>query len=310
MNLARQHWTSPANDGRGIDIAVDPIVDARGSTVQLGNGFLYLDASADAAHCLFGYDRPEAVSITAEALAERIEKLAEGYRCVAFTDGLNSGLEVARGILGDDAEVVDALFGEGSATRGRFIAVENRSLGRAATWFASSIWKEPPSIIVVGEALASGAPFAAVLTAGAVEAPPLASTADPGSLARAAGVIVAAERGETMSATEWLSRYFQQRMESLVETDGDYLVVETWPLTARISFGEKSAALMKRKLCERGVLVGLDAANNAITIVPPLIIRPAEIDVITGTLRGALHDIPTWRPSACCNACLSIGPAY
>jgi adenosylmethionine-8-amino-7-oxononanoate aminotransferase len=310
MNLARQYWTSFADDRSGVDIAVDPIVDARGSTVQLGNGFLYLDAAADAAHCLFGYERPETANATAVALAAQLEKIADGYRCVAFTDSMNSAVNIAQGIAGNGVEVVNALFGEPSADDGTCIAVENRSLGRAATWFASSLWKQAPMMIVIGEALTAGTPFAALLAASEVKAPPFVNTADADSLARAAGAIAAVERGDMMSGVEWLGRYFQVRTESLIETDGEHLAIETWPLAARISFKEKSAPQMKRKLCERGVLVGLDAANNAITVVPPLIMRPAEIDVITGTLRGALHDIPTWRPSACCNACQTIGPAF
>jgi adenosylmethionine-8-amino-7-oxononanoate aminotransferase len=67
---------------------------------------------------------------------------------------------------------------------------------------------------------------------------------------------------------------------------------------------------MKRKLCERGVLVELDADGGAVAIAPPLIIRPAEIDVIIGTVRGALHNIPVGRLGVCCAACEAIGPAY
>jgi hypothetical protein len=55
-------------------------------------------------------------------------------------------------------------------------------------------------------------------------------------------------------------------------------------------------------MCERGVLVGIDAEGQ-LAIDPPLPLRIAEADVITGALRGALLDLPMVSASPCCPAC-------
>jgi adenosylmethionine-8-amino-7-oxononanoate aminotransferase len=313
---ARLHWNPLPQAPRAVDMPADAIVDARRCTVQLENGFLYLDAAADAEHCLLGHDEVEPVAAGAGEVAALIEALAPGYRCVALADGLAGGLAAARFLASDTAKVVDALTGFPATTR-PLIAVENQSLGRSGAWLASLGWPRRPSAIVIGEALAAGAPFAAVLVRddAAGSADRVVSAGDA-ALSRVAGTIAAAERGGVVSDAGRLATYFSQRLASLVESDGAALTVTVLPLAARIAFKTTSAPLMKRKLCERGVLVGLDDTAAALVVLPPLIMRPAEIDVIIGTLRGALNNVPAMRASACCAACQAIagegaiGPAY
>ena len=79
--------------------------------------------------------------------------------------------------------------------------------------------------------------------------------------------------------------------------------VEGSGLSFRLRFAPPLAAMqIRRRMCERGVLVGIDAAGR-LAIDPPLALRIAEADVITGALRGSILDLPMVSASACCGAC-------
>jgi 4-aminobutyrate aminotransferase-like enzyme len=307
--LARLHFDPLPADGMDPSFP-DAIVDARASTVQLGNGYLYLDAAADPARALLGYDDPAPAPAGAADVAALLESFAPGYRTLALAADRAAAVAAARGLAVDDAVVVDALDGEPALVSGAVVAVENRSLGRTGRWLASRSWGRPPEVVVIGEAIAAGAAFGAVLAradiAGARRTG-LAADLDAATLARVAGVVAAAETAGLRQSAARLGDYLAERLAALAAVDNAILAVEGLPFGARLAFRSVSALRMKRKLCERGVLVGLD--GDRLVILPPLVMRPAEIDVITGALRGALHDTPTWRPSACCAACAAIGTA-
>ena len=306
--LARLHWDPLSAEGKDPSFP-DAVVDAHASTVQLESGYLYLDAAADPAHALLGHDDPPPVAAGAAEVAALLESLAPGHRTLALAADREAALALARRIAGDGAGVVDALDGEPIVAAGRLVAVENRSLGRTGRWLASSSWTRSPEVVVIGEALAAGAAFGAVLVRADIAGTHrgLATDADAAALARVAGVVAAVEAAALHDGAVRLGAYLTERLAALAAVDDAILAVEGLPLGARVAFRSVSALRVKRKLCERGVLVGLD--GDRLVILPPLVMRPAEIDVITGALRGALHDTPTWRPSACCAACAAIGMA-
>jgi 4-aminobutyrate aminotransferase-like enzyme len=308
---ARLHWDPlPETGRRAGEVQADDIVDARGSTVQLANGYLYLDAAADPARALVGYDAPAPVEADERVVAAALEGLAQSHRCVALADGLDAATRIATGMTGRNAVVVDALFGEPRATSQPIVAVEHRSLGRSGAWLASSSWKQKPDLVVIGETIAAGEAFAAVLGpagAGPPESPSLGTggAPHPEILGRVAAVIETVKAENLLANAARLGAYLIERLESVRAGTDDIAAIGALPFGATLTFRSRSAAGMKRKLCERGVLVGLDS-DNRLVILPPLVMRPAEVDVITGALRGALHDVPTWRPSACCPACQGI----
>ncbi|GEM_PF-4925405 len=300
--LDRLPWSHSFRAGAATP---DAAIDARGSTVQLANGFLYLDAAADPAHSLLGYDEPPRVEADAETIARKLEAIAKGYRCAALVANLEAGRAAALEIADGEAATADALAGEPSIQAPKLIAIENDSLGRSGAWLASLSWRRKPNVIVVGEAIAAGAPFAAVLVkASRGRAPKLRIDVaiDPSVPCRVAGVIAAVETSGLLTQAQRSAAYLAERLRSAkAASGGEIAAISRLPFGASLGFKSRSAAQMKRKLCERGVLVGL--AGDRLVVLPPLIIRPAEIDVISGALRGALANTPTWRPSACCAAC-------
>jgi adenosylmethionine-8-amino-7-oxononanoate aminotransferase len=292
-------------------------IDARRCTVQLENGHLYLDAIAAPPRSLLGYDEPRSAQLSAAETIAFIDSMSAEYRCWALTSGSEEALALARehvarltGIRAPPS-VVSPEEGEPAEADGLVIAFENASLGRSGRWLACADWTRPPAAIVIGEVLAAGAPFAAVLAGHAHgDAALLGSvhnSCDAESLARAGAVIATVREEGLLDDAPRLDRYLRERLESVRTTNGAFGVIEYSPLRAVITMPTPAAgARLKRRLCERGVLVGLDEQRGRVVIAPPLVIRPAEIDVISGALRAAATDRP-WRPALCCPVCTAIG---
>jgi hypothetical protein len=295
------------------DIAGE-FIDARRCTVQLANGHLYLDAIAAPPRALLGYDAPPPIQLSVEAIVARIDRMSEAYRCIALTAGLEEAAAIAADLVargrGKQApyRILTAEQSEREESEEPLIALENESLGRSGRWLASTGWNRRPDAIVIGDALAGGAPFAAVLADQAncdmaMNTPRI--TCPDEALQRAGAMIEAVLSARLLEHVLALNRYLHERIASVRATCGDFGAVEFLPLRAVITMPTPAAgARLKRRLCERGVLVGLDEQGRVV-IAPPLVIRPAEIDVISGALRAALVDRP-WRPAACCPACEAI----
>jgi Aminotransferase class-III len=289
-------------------------VDARRCTVQFENGHLYLDAIAAPSRALLGYDAPPPVQLSVEATVARIDGMSETYRCIALTAGLEEAVTIAADLVargrGEQGphRIVKAEQREREDSDEPLIALENESLGRSGRWLASTGWNRPPDAIVIGDALAGGAPFAAVLAdkANCEVAMNTPWITCPGETLQRAGAMIEAVLAERLlEQVPALDRYLHERIDSVRATCGDFGAVDFSPLRAVITMPTLAAgARLKRRLCERGVLVGLDEQGRVV-VAPPLVIRPAEIDVISGALRAALVDRP-WRPAACCPACEAI----
>ncbi len=286
-------------------------VDARRCTVQLENGHLYLDAIPAPARSLLGYDEPRSASLSAAEVVALIDAMSTRHRCVALTDSDDSAFAFAKKIVGHGkkAAIIPAEQGEPAAAPGPVIAFENVSLGRSGKWLESANWTRSPDAIVIGEALAGGAPFAAVLVDRAHcdgASPTLqANRCSAESLARVGSIMATVHQEQLLEYAPALDRHLRERLESVRATNGVFGTVEQSSLRAVITMPTPSAgARLKRRLCERGILVGLDEQGRVV-IAPPLVIRPAELDVISGALRAAATDRP-WRPAVCCPACAQI----
>ncbi len=153
----------------GAAFGRERVIDARRCTVQLSTGRLYLDVAATSETALLGHDRPTAVAVDEAAVRKALTSLSPGYVCI----GLCGSSEMAERLalrLGESAmrsarrtQVANALLGEPPSGSGGVIALENETLGRTGAWLASATWRRRPEFIVVGEALALGGPFGALL---------------------------------------------------------------------------------------------------------------------------------------------------
>ena len=290
-------------------------IDARRCTVQLKNGHLYLDAIVAPARSLIGYDEPRSAQISAAETVALIDAMSVRHRCVALTASHDDALKLAEEILtrgsGEKTPITfaPAERGEPEGADGPLVAFENASLGRTGHWLASAAWARLPDVIIIGDALAGGAPFAAVLADQRycdANLPALRfKSCSAESLARVGAVMTTIRDEELLEYAPILDHYLRDRLESVLATNGAFGAVEFSPLRAVITMPTQvAAARLKRRLCERGVLVGLDEQSRVV-IAPPLVIRPAEIDVISGALRAAAVDRP-WRPALCCPVCAAV----
>lgn len=309
---APSHWSIHAAPARGDVIPGRDLqhpLDARRCTVQFSTGRLYLDAVASPVTALLGHDLPPMPDTDASTVAQLLSSLAPGYVCLAmkskFSDAAEFATCLSRSLAGAHARNilhVNAIVGEPDVTCDILIVHENETLGRTGQWVASSTWKRAPDFVVVGDALALGFPFGAVLgrdprvTKGTDEA-------DSATLARVAAAIRAVEDEELLQQGREVADYLVARLASVRKICPEIECIEGLGLSIRLGLAPPlSAAKIRRRMCERGVLAGVDAAGH-LAIDPPLALRIAEADVITGALRGAMLDLPMVSASRCCEAC-------
>jgi acetylornithine/succinyldiaminopimelate/putrescine aminotransferase len=281
-------------------------LDARRCTVQLSTGRLYLDAVASSATALLGHDLPPMLATDELTVAQMLASLAPGYVCFAMTSSFAAACDFAarfsRSTSGAQGRVVEinALDGEPAAGADILVVHENETLGRSGRWLASAAWKRTPDIVVVGEALALGFPFGAVLARGGHAAN---HDADSATLARVAAAIAAVENEGLLQHGREVADYLMARLLSMRDSCPQIERVEGLGLSVRIALTPPLAATqIRRRMCERGVLAGVDGAGR-LAIDPPLPLRIAEADVITGALRGSILSLQMVSASPCCAAC-------
>jgi acetylornithine/succinyldiaminopimelate/putrescine aminotransferase len=288
-------------------------VDARRCTVQLSTGRLYLDALATPATALLGHDLPATPAVDETTVLRMLSSLAPGYACIAMTQSFSAAADLAEQLGDNDSLVeINAMAGEPAIAGRPLVALENETLGRTGRWLASTIWKHAPDMIVVGEALALGSPFGAVLARGgfatglnlANRAPaPAYQAALPESLARVSAAITAVESEGLLQQGRDVAEYLMARLAAVRESCPEIESVEGAGLSIRVALASPhTAAQIRRGMCERGVLAGVDGPRR-LAINPPLPLRIAEADVITGALRGALLGLPLPSAPVCCAAC-------
>ena len=292
-------------------------VDARRCTVQLATGYLYLDAAASSKTALLGHDSPPISAADRLETQRMLSSLAPGYTCLAMASSFAAAAEFAtlfaQSVLGANGHVVElnALDGEPTTGDRVLVAHENETLGRTGHWLASVAWRRAPELVVVGETIALGCPFGAVLTGDGFGASAIsgsifrkaAQAASGEALARVKAAIAAVENQGLLEQGLEVANYLMARLSTIRESCPQIDRIEGTGLSIRVSFTKPlMATQVRRKMCERGVLAGVDAAGR-LGINPPLPLRIAEADVITGALRGALLDLPMVSNSACCAAC-------
>jgi len=258
-----------------------------------------------------------------------LSSLAPGYSCVvtapSFADAADLVASLCCSAAGTNGRLaeINALSGEPTAVDGLLVVNENETLGRTGRWLASSAWGRAPDVVVVGEALALGEPFGAVLVRDgfAVSASRVIRSAAPAALARVAAAIATVESEGLLRQGAEVADYLMARLQLMRDSCPQIASVDGTGLSIRITFAPPAnesrsknsgkndrlkpgllAAQIRRGMCERGVLVGVDGAGRLV-VDPPLPLRIAEVDVITGALRGALLGLPTVSASACCAAC-------
>jgi adenosylmethionine-8-amino-7-oxononanoate aminotransferase len=290
---------------------------ARRCTVQLSTGRLYLDAIASPATALLGYDAPDMPAAGPRSAKRMLSSLDPGYTCAAitrsFADARDGAARLARSIAGTRGRVTEtnALAGEPDLGHDFIIAYENETLGRTGRWLGSASWQRAPELVVVDDAIALGSPFGAVLARhDLVEK--LETTfrvilrddaVDSGAVARVEAAITTVESEGLLQHGRELADYLFARLLAAQKTCPEIESVKATGLSFRLAIAPPlSAAQIRRGMCERGVLVGVDHADR-LAIEPPLALRIAEADVITGALRGTILQLPLVSASVCCASC-------
>lgn len=288
-------------------------VDARRCTVQLSTGRLYLDALATPATALLGHDLPPTPAVDPATVLRMLSSLTPGYVCLAVTQSFAAAADLVAQ-LGDNGSLVEinAMAGEPVIAGRPLVALENETLGRTGRWLGSTIWKHAPDIIVAGEALALGSPFGAVLAReGFAAGRDLANRAhvlayqpaSPESLARVSAAITAVESEGLLQQGRDVANYLMARLAAVRESCPQIENVEGAGLSIRVALASPhTAAKIGRGMCERGVLARVDGPRR-LAINPPLPLRIAEADVITGALRSALLGLPLLSAPVSCAAC-------
>jgi acetylornithine/succinyldiaminopimelate/putrescine aminotransferase len=318
----RSHWPAHATE------SFDPI-DAHRCTVQLSTGRLYLDAVASPTTALLGHDFPPLTATDGTTVKQMLCSLEPGYVCLEMMRSFSAAAEFAARLGRSSTHAngritqVNALEPELAPDDDWLVAHENETLGRTGRWLASAAWSRPPDLVVVGEALALGEPFGAVLAYGRS-----ASRLDrsgrssegischsprPQAEQRQAATMAALERVAAAIGTvgndgllehgDELASYLRSRLMAMRASCPSMERVDGTGLALRIGFAPPvRATQIRRRMCERGVLTGVDSEGR-LAIDPPLAMRIAEIDVIIGALRASIIGLPLVNASACCAAC-------
>jgi 4-aminobutyrate aminotransferase-like enzyme len=215
---------------------------------------------------------------------------------------------------------INAFEGESSADHDVIVAQENETLGRTGSWISSVAWHRPPELVVVGEAVALGMPFGALLARRSFASRLNVATSDHhagqgesrslwadepetrAAIERVAATIDFVEGQRLLEHGNHLANYLRARLTAVRASCPQIENIEGNGLSMRIRLVPPlRASQICRSLCERGVLTGVDAAGR-LAIDPPLAMRIAEIDVIIGALRAAIVGLPSITASASCAA--------
>jgi acetylornithine/succinyldiaminopimelate/putrescine aminotransferase len=306
-------------------------LEARRCTVQLRTGRLYLDALATPATSLFGHDLPPIVPIDPLRVRRRLSALSPDYISLAlrpsFLAANDFAARLGRWAVGGGGQGgvlrINAFEGEPREDYELVIAEENETIARTGSWLSSAAWHRAPELIVLGEALALGDPFGAVLARRDFAARLGSGTFEESSneiesrfvstgerqeatetaITRVAATIGFIEREEWLEHGRDLRNYLMARLAALCTNCSGIEKIEGEGLSVRLRLAPPfSATEVCRSLCARGVLTGVDAAGR-LAIDPPLATRIAEIDVIIGVLRASILGLPLITTSGGCAYC-------
>lgn len=292
------------------------IKDSRSCTVQGKNGFLYLDAAPNTAHAMLGHNKLSVSQTSQRQVQDKLSGLSENYRCVSLSRSSNEALKIAQDLVtqlfsdSKELKVIDPISAsyesdpvvnsDACMEKLVLVADERQSIARTGEWFVSNSWKNKPSFIIVGEALAAGHPFGAVFAHRTIEMDDLTNSASQQSLEVVNATLEAIARENLLSDTARLKKYFSEKLLSLRSTCPQDMEIKSVGLNAQITFA--TPELTEETLIglrERGIILATDE-QCTLKIYPPLTIRAAEIDAISGSLRAQLMGWPASLPAPCC----------
>ncbi len=166
-------------------------------------------------------------------------------------------------------------------------------VGRTGKLFGYQHYGIEPDIFTLAKALAGGIPIGALCAkenvAAAFEPGDHGSTFGGNPLACSAGLAVMHTVIENNLAAyaEETGNYLQSGLKKLSEKGTLISEIRGLGLMIGIQLSENSALEVKRKLFEKGFLVG-NVGSNVIRLLPPLIITKEDIDIFTAAFEEVL----------------------
>lgn len=168
---------------------------------------------------------------------------------------------------------------------GKIIANEvTTGIGRTGKWFGFQHYDISPDFIAVGKGVGNGYPVSIALinesTAGQLESKPFhysqSHQNDPLGAAIVDGVIRCIEKNDLISNAGTNGRYFQKRLESLIDNEIVLAVRGRGLMCIADICNEEITDSIYGSLIEKGYIVG--NRGSSIRVDPPLTISQTEID--------------------------------
>ncbi|MDR2613472.1 MAG: acetylornithine/succinylornithine family transaminase [Deltaproteobacteria bacterium] len=282
LKMARKHG-SDKSDGRRIRI-----VSARNSFHGRTMGAISITGQENL-HAGFHPLLPGVTFVPFGDLAE-LDRAVDETVCCVFLEPIQGegGVEPAPpGYLARAAEI--------ARSRGALLVLDEvqTGLGRTGTDFAFRHFGVRPDILTLGKALGCGYPVAATLSTDSA-----GEALGPGSHSTTLGGAPLA----TALALELVTRILEPSFLARVSETGSYFLGRLQELAAKhpdavqearglgLMLGLKlriPAAPIAQKLVERGFIVNA-TAGTVLRFVPPLIVTPAEIDLLVDALSAIL----------------------
>ena len=165
-------------------------------------------------------------------------------------------------------------------------------LGRTGEWFFAGSEKAggvSPDIVTLAKALGSGVPVGACLVSDSVathiKENDLGTTFGGGMIAMAAAraTLEAIEKDHMLENVRETETYLRSRLETIPEV----VAVRGAGLLLGLQFREKVDRIHKG-LLERNVITGTSSDPNVLRLLPPLCLRPAEVDVFVDALSSTI----------------------
>lgn len=175
------------------------------------------------------------------------------------------------------------------------------AMGRSGRWFSFEHWDLQPDVVTLAKALGGGLPLGAILSSRTIFDtfldPPLSHLTtfggNPVSCAAAVAAFDVIEQEGLLQRSTERGAYLRDRLAAVraqfPDRIGDIRGLGLWCAFDVLPGG--TAMAVARALERRGVIVGsMLNAEGTLRVAPPLVVTPAEIDVLVGALRAVLAE--------------------
>lgn len=165
-------------------------------------------------------------------------------------------------------------------------------VGRTGDWFFAGSEAGSgvvPDIITLAKALGSGIPVGACLVneriASHINENDLGTTFGGGMVAMAAVIatLEAIENDRMLENVRTVEAYLRERLAAV----GEVMAVHGRGFLLGLEFAEKAAPVHKA-LLERKIITGTSSNPNVLRLLPPLCLKPEEIDLFVDALKAAM----------------------